>query len=161
MSLRRTLHQGWECREPSSTSSHSFLYIWPAILVTMVIPREASDAQKIDAGITKYIESKYYIQYSLVYWPKKAFFLSDQASKIRALWIRHLSLSQSAHINTVMSKEKYSIGFNYRMFYRNVNSSILTNLCTTLVCLLLECSGAMWGTLFSKRTLINLSQYKD
>ena len=46
----------------------------------MVIPREASDAQKIDAGITKYIESKYYIQYSLVYWPKKAFFLSDQTS---------------------------------------------------------------------------------
>ena len=71
----------------------------------------------------------------------------------------HISsdLSWSAHTDTVVSKARNTLGIIYSKFYRNVNTSVLTKLYTTLVRPLLEYSC----TLIFKRTSINRSQCKD
>ena len=71
----------------------------------------------------------------------------------------HISsdLSWSTHIDIITSKARRTLGFIHRKFYRNVNSSVLTKLYTTLVRLLLE----YCCTRISKKTLTNLNLYKD
>ena len=58
----------------------------------------------------------------------------------------HISsdLSWSTHIDIITSKARRTLGFIYRKFYRNVNSSVLTKLYTTLVRPLLEYCCAVW-----------------
>ena len=53
-------------------------------------------------------------------------------------------LSWSIHIDIITSKARRTLGFIYRKFYRNVNSSVLTKLYTTLVRPLLEYCCAVW-----------------
>ena len=58
----------------------------------------------------------------------------------------HISsaLSWSIHIDIITSKARRTLGFIYRKFYGNVNSSVLTKLYTTLVRPLLEYCCAVW-----------------
>ena len=58
----------------------------------------------------------------------------------------HISsdLSWSTDIDIITSKVRRTLGFIYRKFYRNVNSSVLTKLYTTLVRPLLEYCCAVW-----------------
>ena len=64
----------------------------------------------------------------------------------------HISsdLSWSTHIDIITSKARRTLGFIYRKFYRNVNSSVLTKLYTTLVRPLLEYCCAVWDLRLQK-----------
>ena len=73
----------------------------------------------------------------------------------------HISsdLSWSIHIDIITSKARRTLGFIYRKSYRNVNSSMLTKLYTTLVHPLLNIA-VQCETHISKNTLKNLNLYK-
>ena len=71
----------------------------------------------------------------------------------QALWYTWHSSTYifwSAHIDTVVSNARKTLGFIYREFYRNVNTSVLTKLNITLVRPLLEYSCAVWDLYLQK-----------
>ena len=74
----------------------------------------------------------------------------------------HISsdLSWSVHIDIITSKARRTLGFVYRKFYRYVNSSVLTNCIPSWFAPCLNVV-VLCGTRISKKTLINLSPYKD
>ena len=71
--------------------------------------------------------------------------LMEKVTCIKYLGV-HISsdLSWSAYIDTVVFKARKTLGFIYRKCYRNVNTSVLTKLYTSLVRPLLEYSCAVW-----------------
>ena len=77
-------------------------------------------------------------------------FVENKVTCIKYLGVHISDLSWSAHIDTAVSKARKKLGFIYRKYYRNVNTSILTKPHTTLVHLLLEDSGAAWDPYLQK-----------
>ena len=69
-------------------------------------------------------------------------------------------LSWSVHVDIITSMARRTLGFIYRKFYRNVDSSVLTRLYTTPM---LEycCAVCMHGIRIFVKTSTNLSLHKD